>query len=97
MTPRKSSCGDAAEVVWTQSSFMPELVIREGKVRDVLRDVIENDPDVTLLVVGASASKEGPGPIVTALTNTPDYLGARPIPLLIIPGMMTREEIARVA
>jgi nucleotide-binding universal stress UspA family protein len=68
----------------------PELVIREGEpVPEILRQ-IEEDGEIGVLVLGASAEKGGPGPIVTALSRS---FGSLPVPLTIVPGELSRERL----
>ncbi len=86
----------AAEVK-AQSGEDPELIIREGEVVDQICKLIEEDPLISILVLGASAEAAGPGPLVSALAKNPAYLGARPIPVTVVPGAMTRDELRRLA
>lgn len=72
----------------------PELVIREGDpVPEILRQ-IEEDGEIGVLVLGASAEKGGPGPIVTALSRT---FGSLPVPLTIVPGELSKERLEAVS
>ena len=73
------------------SDIEPEQVIREGKVGEEILNLIEEDPDIAILVLGASADKDGPGPLVSTLANK--GAGAYPIPVTIVPGSLTDEEI----
>ena len=71
----------------------PELVIREGEpVPEILKQ-IEEDGDIGVLVLGASAEKGGPGPIVTDLSRR---FGSLPIPLTIVPGELSKERLADI-
>ena len=72
----------------------PELVIREGEpVNEILRQ-IDEDGDIGVLVLGASAEKGGPGPIVTALSRS---FGSLPVPLTIVPGELSKERLEAVS
>jgi nucleotide-binding universal stress UspA family protein len=73
------------------AGLMPELVIRDGKTRDAIMKLIEEDPGIRILVLGASIDREGPGPLVTALAG--QMSGSMRVPLTIIPGRLTPEEI----
>lgn len=86
----------AAEVK-AQSGEAPELVMREGVVADELRKLIEEDEEIAILFLGASTAQSGPGPLVSALAQKPAYLGARPIPVTVVPGSMTRDELRRLS
>lgn len=71
----------------------PELVIREGEaVPEILAQVMD-DPEVGVLVLGASAEGKGPGPLVTELTRNS---GDLPVPITIVPGEMTKERLQAV-
>lgn len=67
-----------------------ESVIREGEGAEEIEKVIDQDRDIAILVLAASTSSEGPGPLVTHFANRANAL---PIPLTIVPGRMTDEEI----
>lgn len=86
----------AAEVK-AQSGDDPEAIIREGVVVEELRKLIEEDPAISILVLGASIEASGPGPLVASLAKSPAYLGARPIPVTVVPGDMSRDELRRLA
>ena len=71
----------------------PELVIREGEpVAEILAQ-IEEDGEVGVLVLGASAEKGGPGPIVTDLSRR---FGSLPVPLTIVPGEISKEKLEAI-
>ncbi|MBZ8118236.1 universal stress protein [Roseovarius sp. LXJ103] len=71
----------------------PELVIREGEpVAEIIAQVNE-DPEVGVLVLGASADRKGPGPLVTQLTKN---AGALPIPITIVPGDLSKERLEAI-
>ena len=71
----------------------PELVIREGEpVPEILRQ-IEEDGEIGVLVLGASAEKGGPGPIVTSLSR---QFGLLPVPLTIVPGELSKDRLESI-
>ena len=73
----------------------PELVIREGeKVSEILAQ-IKDDPEVGILVLGANPSGEGPGPLVSQLVGSQG--GILPVPVTIVPGSMSKEDIIAVS
>jgi nucleotide-binding universal stress UspA family protein len=72
----------------------PELVIREGEpVAEILAQVAA-DPEIGVLVLGAGVDKAGPGPLVTALSR---QSGNLPIPLTIVPGSLSKDQMERIA
>jgi len=72
------------------AAITPERVIREGESTEQLLDVIEKDVDIAMLVLAANAGPEGPGPIITVMAKT---VGTFPIPVTIVPGNLSDEEI----
>ena len=86
----------AAEVK-AQSSEAPEEIMREGVVVDEIRRLIEEDPLITILFLGASTETNNPGPLVSALAHKPAYLGVRPIPVTVVPGSLTRDELRKLS
>jgi len=77
------------------AGIMPELVIRDGKKRDAILKLIEEDPGIRILVLGASIDREGPGPLVSSLAG--QMAGSMRVPLTIVPGRLTPEEIDELA
>jgi nucleotide-binding universal stress UspA family protein len=71
-------------------------VIREGKLVDTIRQQIEDDEDVAVLVLGASKEATGPGPLVSSLAAGATA-GKFPIPITIVPGELSLEEIQALA
>lgn len=70
-----------------------ETVIREGNAAEQIESVIDKDHDIAILVLAASRSAEGPGALVTHFAARANVL---PIPLTVVPGRMTDEEIIAI-
>ena len=70
-----------------------ESVIREGNASEQIERVIDKDHDIAILVLAASKSPDGPGPLVTHFAARANVL---PIPLTIVPGRMNDEEIIAI-
>ena len=68
--------------------------MREGKTADEILALIEENEDIAILVLAAAQSKEGPGPLVSGLSAS---LGDYPIPVAVVPGHLTDEEIDALA
>jgi len=79
----------AKVVEWTGQ--MPSIHIREGRPLDELLKLIEEDPSISILVLGADAGPKGPGPLVTALSGK--QVAKLRVPLTIVPGNLTDEQI----
>lgn len=71
----------------------PELVIREGDPVEQILSQCRDDADVGVLVLGASAEKKGPGPLVTQLTRNS---GTLDIPITIVPGDLSKERLEAI-
>ena len=80
----------AAEVQAT-SGEIPVVYVREGNGRDALLALLEEDPAISVLVLAAGTGPEGPGPLVEAMSGR--YVNRLHIPLTIIPGTLTNQEI----
>lgn len=80
----------AAEV-YEICGTIPTLFLREGSTRDVILDVIREEPNIAILVLGAGTSKKGPGPLVSQLAGK--MSGKFPIPITVVPGNLSDEQI----
>jgi hypothetical protein len=64
--------------------------VREGATADEILGLIEADEDIAILVLAAGTGKDGPGPLVAGFGgNAGDY----PIPVAIVPGHLSDEEL----
>ena len=70
---------------------IPVLFFREGKAADEIVDLIKEEPNICILVLGAAIGKKGPGPLVTSLVGK--LSGKFPIPITVVPGNLTLEEV----
>lgn len=83
---------DLSERVFEWSGSMPIIFLREGKVREELLKLIEEEPSISILVLGAATGPEGPGPLVTHLAGK--VAGRLRIPVTIVPGGLTDAQLA---
>lgn len=86
---------DLAEDVQRIAGLIPELIIREGIRREELLHLIEEDPTIRILVLGAGTGSEGPGPLVTALAG--QMSGTFRVPITVVPGKLTTAEVDELA
>jgi nucleotide-binding universal stress UspA family protein len=70
---------------------VPVLFVREGTRSEELVKVIEEEPNISVLVLAASSGPEGPGPIISNLVNK--MAGKVRIPITIVPGDLTDEQL----
>lgn len=85
---------EAAKIVNDLSGILPELVILDGGRAECLAELIKSDKDISILVLAAGTSKEGPGPLVSAFVGR---AGIHPIPVTIVPGGLSDAEIDSLA
>jgi nucleotide-binding universal stress UspA family protein len=72
------------------AGITPERVIREGEVAEEIIKLIDEDEDISALVLAAATGKEGPGPLVASLGKT---VGTFPIPVAIVPGHLADDDL----
>lgn len=72
------------------TGITPERAVREGEKAEEILKLIDEDEDVFILVLAAGTGSEGPGPLVATIGRA---AGDYPIPLAIVPGHLTDEEI----
>ncbi|WP_342586624.1 universal stress protein [Methyloligella halotolerans] len=75
--------------------IVPEEIIREGHKAEEITQLIEEDHDIGVLVLGASRDPSGPGPLVTSLAG--GRSGTFQIPITVVPGCLATEEILAMA
>lgn len=73
-----------------------EEVIREGKKTDTIVQLIEEDEDIAILILGAASDNKGPGPLVSSLAAG-RLAGSFPIPITIVPGDLHLDDIKALA
>ena len=70
---------------------MPFVYIREGRPRDELLTLINEEPAISILVLAAGTGPEGPGPLISYLAGKP---AARlRIPITIVPGGLSIDQV----
>lgn len=94
MDEARRQLADTAARVTTIAGIDAELVIREGNPAEAIHQLIDEDRDIAILVLAAGTGSDGPGPLVSsiAVRAAPPF----PIPVTIVPGDMSDEDIAAV-
>ena len=80
-----------AEEVQDMIGATPALYVREGVAGDEILKLIEEEPNISILVLGAGTDKKGPGPLVSSLAGK--LAGKFPIPITVVPGTLSPERI----
>ena len=83
-----------AERVHAIVGKMPVLHLRQGTRREQLMALIEEDPAISVLVLGTAANRDDPGPLVNYLIG--QMSGKLRLPVILVPGMLTEEDIDAV-
>ena len=73
-----------------------EEAILEGNKSEQIVKLIEEDEDIAILVLGASADPKGPGPLVSAL-GSGQMAGNFHIPITVVPGTLSLEDLKAFA
>ncbi len=83
-----------AERVHSIVGKMPVLHVRKGPRREELMALINEDPAISVLVLGTAAGHEDPGPLVNYLIG--QMSGKMRLPVILVPGLLSKEEIDAV-
>lgn len=81
---------------WGFEDLTPEEIVRAGSKAEEIVKLIEEDEDFGVLVLGASTDPSGPGPLVSSLAAG-SKAGNFPIPITIVPGTLTIDEVKGLA
>jgi nucleotide-binding universal stress UspA family protein len=95
MEAAETALGRFADMIREWSDTEPELVIREGNRSEEIVKLIDEDPDIAILVLAAASDKEGPGPLVAALAGKAS--GTFSVPITIVPGHLDDEAINAIS
>ena len=76
--------------------IVPDEIVREGIKAEEITKQIEEDEDIGVLVLGASKDPSGPGPLVSTLAGG-KLAGSFPVPITVVPGHLSIDEILALA
>ena len=93
---RLAGIGLAAALVTALCGVTAEPVLREGSTKQELRKLLDEDSSIKLVVLAAAHGGSSPGPLVQSLAKA-QGLSTRHIPVMVIPGALSREEIRALA
>lgn len=79
----------AAKTVNELSGILPELVILHGEIAACLAKLINEDRDISILVLAVGTSKQSPGTLISSFLNG----GTHRIPVTLVPGGLSEAEI----
>lgn len=72
----------------------PVFYLREGDRQNALLQLLDEEPSISVLVLAASLSSKGPGPLISYFTGR--GLSRLHIPLTIVPGNLSREQVEAI-
>ena len=84
-----------AKTVVDEIGALPILYVKEGSPRDELMELVANDPSISILVLAAGTGPEGPGPLISFLASK--GMSKLRIPVTIVPGNLTHEQIDAIS
>ena len=85
------------EKVAETSGAPPVYLIEEGDPQAAIRKAVSDDPDIKILILAAGANGRGPGPLISAVLKHGAGFTGRKLPVTIVPGELTEEEIQDLA
>lgn len=85
----------AAEYVKRLSGMTPILYISEGEPSQAVADLVNEDRNIAFLILAANTEGQGPGPLVTQITSR--HINNLHIPVVVVPGNMSDDEIRSFA
>ncbi len=94
MTEAQEQVDQYAREIKRISGLDAEIVIRKGKPEEVISEIIAEDHDIHLLVLGADVDSD-PGPLIRSFREV--LLNMLHMPVLVVPGNMTDEELDKFA
>ncbi|MEO0762062.1 MAG: universal stress protein [Pseudomonadota bacterium] len=86
---------ELAEELRTLTGITPEFLIREGTRIEAVLETIAGDPEIGVLVLGAGAEGEGPGPLVSQLVAKQG--GRMRVPVTVVPGGLSLDRIDEIS
>ena len=85
----------AAQEARSAAGVEPEQIIQVGEKATCIAKLIDEDEDISFLVLAAGTGKDGPGPLVSTIAGK--AAASFPIPIVIVPGGLSDEEIDALA
>ena len=87
----------ASDVVKKSTGELPVINIREGEIIQELKNLINEEKNISVLVLGANVDEKekNPGPIINSLVSK--ELSNFRIPIMIVPGNFSNEHISLIS
>lgn len=85
------------EQVADKSGSPPIFLIYEGDPLAAIQKAAAEDADIKILVLATSTGSRGPGPLVSAILKHGVGVQGRKLPVTVVPGELTPEDIEALA
>lgn len=86
-----------SDIAWSASAASPDLVVKEGGMESQIRAFIDETPSVKTLLLAASSSRGGLGPLVGAALRGGFSFGHRAVAIMIVPAGLSDQELDDLA
>ncbi|MEE9299623.1 MAG: universal stress protein [Alphaproteobacteria bacterium] len=77
--------------IYDRVGIMPEYYLREGAIGEEILHQLDEDPGIDMLVVGAAPADQRGGKLISWLAG--QLAGSLNVPLIVVPGNLTNEQI----
>ena len=84
----------AAGAIAEEAGIRPSITVRQGDPIKCVADLLRERDDIGALVL-AAAAEGGPGPLISHFAGA--AAGSLPCPLVIVPGGLSEEALARLS
>ena len=91
----KKLCRMWSQKIKSQFNIDSEMIIKIGDRTDELFKLVEEDHSIRFLVLASSENSEDPGPLIKVLTGK--KIKNLKIPLVLIPGSLSKKDIDLIA
>ncbi len=80
----RTDLADHEKLVETLSAAKPEIYVRQGPRRETLMKLLQEEPQISVLVLAAQTGEKGPGPLIGHLLSAKGRWALK-IPVVIVP------------
>jgi nucleotide-binding universal stress UspA family protein len=80
----------AAGTIFEELGIQPLITIKKGEGVDVVKEMLDEHPEIAALVLGAAA-QGNPGPLIAHFTG--NNAGTLQCPVMVIPGSLSEEAL----
>lgn len=70
--------------------------LRDGELRDALRQAVDDDPAIRLVVLGTGRGRKGPGPLIQALARSKSLFGKRAVAVTVLPPGVSLQDLEQL-